>query len=55
MKKYRKMRLEAIADGRNRYSHYLSFKKKDEVVKNIEIIVACLVAFMAGIGIYQVL
>ncbi|MCR5862953.1 hypothetical protein LRS05_12765 [Flavobacterium sp. J372] len=55
MKKYRNMRLEAVTGSENKYAHYSAFKKKDAAVRNIEIIVACVIAFMAGMGIYQVL
>jgi hypothetical protein len=55
MKKYRNMRLEAVTESENEYTHYSAFKKKDAAVRNIEIIVACVIAFMAGMGIYQVL
>ncbi len=33
----------------------ISLKRKDAVIKNIEIIVACIVAFVAGSGIYEIL
>lgn len=49
------VRFEAVASGKKKYVHYLSFKRKDEAVRNIEIIIVCVIAFIAGMGIYQVL
>lgn len=49
------MRLEAVGTGEKKYTHYLSFKRKDNAVRNIEIIVACAIVFMVITGIYQVL
>lgn len=41
-----------VATGKKKYSHYFSFAKKDNIIRNIEIIVACVIAFIAGTGVY---
>lgn len=37
----------------NRFAYHTSMKKKNAIIKNIEIIVACIVAFIAGSGMYE--
>lgn len=49
------MRLEALRATEGKYTHYLSFKRKDNTVRNIEIIVASAIVFMVATGIYQIL
>lgn len=39
----------------NKKQAHLSFRKKDTIIRNIEIIVACIVAFIVGWGVYGVL
>lgn len=39
--------------GKKRYTFHTSFSKKDNIIRNIEIGVACVVAFIAGIGVYE--
>lgn len=46
-------RLEYVAAGKNRFKFHSSFYKKDIIIKNLEIIIMCIVAFIAGIGIYN--
>lgn len=53
--KVKKLRLEAATAGKKKYSHYFSFKKKDNTVRNLELLVACVIVFMAGMGIYEAL
>ncbi|WP_165764559.1 hypothetical protein [Flavobacterium cyanobacteriorum] len=36
-----------------RFAFHASMKKKNTIIKNIEIIVACIVAFIAGTGMYE--
>lgn len=43
------------ASLKDRKQAYLSFRKKDNIIRNIEIIVACIVAFIVGWGVYGVL
>lgn len=41
--------------GRKKYKWHFNFAKKDNTIRNIEIAVACIVAFIAGSGIYGLL
>ncbi|RZJ75655.1 MAG: hypothetical protein EOO45_04905 [Flavobacterium sp.] len=47
--------MQYVPAGKRRFNHHFSFRKKDNIIKNIEIIVACIVAFIVGIGVYNVL
>jgi hypothetical protein len=47
--------LEYVTAGRKRYNYHFSFAKKDALIRNIEIIVACIIALIAGIGVYNIL
>lgn len=54
--KHKPMRnLEYVAVGKKRYNYHFSFSKKDAVIRNIEIIIACIIAFMVVAGLYNVL
>lgn len=48
-------RVQYAAAGKKKFIHYMSFKKKDAIIRNIEIIVACVVAFVVGTGLYNIL
>ena len=37
---------------KKRYSHYLSFKRKDTIIRYIEIIVGAIIAAIVAAGIY---
>lgn len=39
----------------NGTKHHLSFRRKDSIIRNIEITVACIVAFMVGMGLYGII
>jgi hypothetical protein len=39
--------------GRKRFKSYVTFTKKDTIIKNLEIIVASAVAFIVGFGLYN--
>jgi hypothetical protein len=52
MKKYSAKRLQYAVAGR-RYTQNVELGKKNSIIRNIEIIVACVVAFMAGTGMYE--
>jgi len=43
----------SLTGAGKRDAHYSAFYKKDSIIKNIEIIVACVTAFIAGIGLYE--
>lgn len=45
--------LEYVTAGKKRYTFHTSFSKKDNIIRNIEISVACVVAFITGIGVYE--
>ena len=47
--------MEYVTAGKKRYTFHTSFTKKDTIIKNIEVIVACIIAFTAGVGMYQLL
>lgn len=47
--------LEYVTAGKKRYAFHSSFAKKDSIISNIEIIVACIIAFISGLGIYGLL
>lgn len=38
---------------KKRFKSYAAFSKKDTIIKNLEIIVACVVAFIVGFGLYN--
>lgn len=38
--------------SKRKYVHHFAFAKKDAIIRNIEIIVACTVALIVGTGIY---
>lgn len=38
-----------------RHGHYVAFSKKDNIIRNLEVIVACIIAFVAGLGVYGIL
>ena len=48
-------KLEYVTAGKKRYNYHFSFSKKDNLIRNIEIIVACVIALIAGIGVYNIL
>ncbi len=40
---------------KKKYSHYFSFRKKDTIIRNIEIIVGIIVAAIVAVGVYGLL
>lgn len=40
--------------GSKKYRYPVDFDRKNTIIRNIEITVACVVAFIAGIGLYEV-
>lgn len=48
-------RLQLVTAGKNKQAYQFAFKKKDAIMRNIQIIVACIIAFVAGTGLYQIL
>lgn len=38
--------------GKKKYVYHFSFSKKDAIIRNIEIIVACIIALIVGVGVY---
>ncbi len=40
------------APALKRHRHYTAFSKKDTIIRNLEVIIACVIAFIAGAGVY---
>ena len=39
--------------GKKKNAYHFSFSRKNAIIRNIEIIVACIVAFIVGTGVYD--
>jgi hypothetical protein len=45
--------VQYAAAGKRGYAAHYSFTKKNNIIRNIEIIVACVIAVIAGTGLYE--
>lgn len=41
-----------VVDRKEKYKHYAAFRRKNNIIRNIEIIVVCIIAIIAAVGIY---
>ncbi len=48
-------RLQLVTAGKNKQAYQFAFKRKDAIMRNIQIIIACIIAFVAGSGLYEIL
>ena len=39
-------------ERRKKFAWHFAFAKKDGIIRNLEIIIACVIAFVAGAGMY---
>lgn len=53
--KMRNTRLQFVTAGKNRQAYQFAFKRKDAIMRNIQVIIACIIAFVAGTGLYEIL
>lgn len=44
-----------LTKKRKKHVYRFSFSSRDNIIRNIEIIVACIVAFIVGVGVYGVM
>lgn len=54
MKNTAPKRLQFATASKRRPAFDYAFNRKSAIIRNIEIIIACLIAFIAGSGLYEV-